>query len=151
MNDALPRVFREPLLGAVIALAVLCSSLWTAVGQYRAGHLIDAAPVRVDAVVTDVQNLRGGPEYTVQYQVDGRTYSTESLELQRLGLPAVGDHIRLEVAASAPGTARLLGDRYPEPDMPTTEALTAVGATAALVICLYFHVQRRRARADGTG
>ncbi|MFJ2186942.1 hypothetical protein ACIOJE_03130 [Kitasatospora sp. NPDC087861] len=133
MKAVLRRAWSLPLAGAAVSLLVICWSLSAASAQWRAASRIDAAPLRVDGTVSAAALRRGGWLYTVTYRVGDRAYSTTALGLKRLGKPRVGVTVTLEAAADDPATVRVVGDRYPNDDMPATYVLAAVGATAVLL------------------
>ncbi|MEU9079718.1 hypothetical protein [Kitasatospora sp. NPDC048538] len=133
MRELLARAWSLPLAGSAVSLLVLCWSLFAASAQWRAASRIDAAPLRVDGTVSAVTLRKGGWLYTVTYTVGDRGFSTTALGLKRVEHPQVGTTVPLEAAADDPATVRVVGDRYPNEDMPATYVLAAVAATAVLL------------------
>ncbi|MFJ9948260.1 hypothetical protein [Kitasatospora sp. NPDC091207] len=135
MGELIRRPGFAPLAGALVALLVLIGCLTGAAAQWRAGSLIDDEPLRVDGTITSVMLRKGGTDYKVTYRVGDRDYS-RTLGLKRVAHPAVGVGVPLEVAAGNPATARVVGDHYPDEDLPATYLLASLGAAAALLILL---------------
>ncbi|MGW4896800.1 hypothetical protein ACWEQL_31760 [Kitasatospora sp. NPDC004240] len=138
MRELIRRAWFLPLAGALGASLVLVLTVAGAVAEWREANRIDASPVRVEATITDARPVKGGTSYTLTYRVADREYSTDALGLKGVKAPGIGVKVPLEVAAEHPESARVAGSRHPDDDEPPTLALAAVGATAALAICLWF-------------
>ncbi|WP_218779487.1 hypothetical protein, partial [Streptomyces sp. NRRL B-24572] len=130
---------------------MLLSVLFTAgaLGQFRAGWRIDAAPVRVDGTITRViPQPKGGESYEISYAVDGRTYRTDDLRLDPdlLRQARLYLSVPLEVAADEPSTVRVEGADYPDDTFAPTFVLAGFASAVAAVLCLWFG---RRPRPGG--
>ncbi|MEU6237623.1 hypothetical protein [Kitasatospora sp. NPDC047058] len=148
MGELIRRPWFLPLAGALVALLVVIRCLFGAAAQWQAGSLIDAEPLRVDATITAAVPKKGGELYTVTYRVGDRDYRTTALGLKRVRHPAVGVSVPLEVAAGDPSTARVVGGRYPDDEVPATFVLGSVGAAAALLILLWFALRGVRSAGE---
>ncbi|MEV4428375.1 hypothetical protein ACN9M0_20445 [Streptomyces sp. R-07] len=115
-----------------------------AIGQFRAGARIDAAPVRVEGEITRAvpQTKNGQFSYEISYVVGGRTYRTSTgdvlLDPDLRRQARVGLAVPLEVAADDPATARAVGAHYPDDDLAPTFVLAAFSSAVAAVFCLWF-------------
>lgn len=129
----IPRLGRGWYLAAVLSavLAVgMCLLGWRQADQ---ADRIEAHPVRVEGVVTQLPT-GGGTYSAVSYRVGGESHTAAALPLSDTA--QVGDRICLEHAADDPGAVRICGDTYPQPVGVGLAWFSVPVAVVLFVICV---------------
>ncbi|MFD4660425.1 hypothetical protein ACFWP2_32945 [Kitasatospora sp. NPDC058444] len=129
----IPRLGRGWYLAAVLSavLAVgMCLLGWRQADQ---ADRIEAHPVRVEGVVTQLPT-GGGTYSAVSYRVGGESHTAAALPLSDAA--KVGDRICLEHAADDPGAVRICGDTYPQPVGVGLARFSVPVAIVLFVICV---------------
>lgn len=143
-----PRMGRGWYLAAVLSavLAVgMCLLGWRQADQ---ADRIEAHPVRVEGVVTQLPT--GGGSYSaVSYRASGQPHTAAALPLA--DGTRLGDTICLEHAADDPGAVRICGDTYPQPVGVGLARFSVPVAIAAFLICVVRIRRHRRALAVRSG
>ncbi|MFD7903401.1 hypothetical protein ACFV4F_31385 [Kitasatospora sp. NPDC059722] len=143
-----PRLGRGWYLAAVLSavLAVgMCLLGWRQADQ---ADRIEAHPVRVEGVVTQLPT--GGGSYSaVSYRVGGQAHTAAALPLADGA--KVGDQVCLEHAADDAGAVRICGDTYPQPVGVGLARYSVPVAVALFLVCLWRIRRHRRAVAVRTG
>lgn len=154
MAGRLRRVFSPATIGVLVALLVVIGCFSAAAGEWRAGDLIDAAPIRVTGRITSAVPHGKSTDFSVNYRVGKRTYrtDTDSLSLRRLSAPpSVGAPVPLEVAAADPAVARVRGASSPDEKLPPVFLLAAAGGVMWLVASLRARMRVRKSRGRRRG
>ncbi|MEU3568395.1 hypothetical protein AB0E96_08190 [Kitasatospora sp. NPDC036755] len=128
-----PRMGRGWYLAAVLSavLAVgMCLLGWRQADQ---ADRIEAHPVRVEGVVTQLPT-GGGTYSAVSYRAGGEPYTAAALPLSDAA--KLGDAVCLEHAADDPGAVRICGDTYPQPVGVGLARFSVPVAVVLFVICV---------------
>ncbi|WP_030060089.1 MULTISPECIES: hypothetical protein [Streptomyces] len=146
----IPRLGRGWYLAAVLSavLAVgMCLLGWRQADQ---ADRIEAHPVRVEGVVTQLPT-GGGTYSAVSYRADGQPHTAAALPLADSA--KIGDRVCLEHAADDAGAVRICGDTYPQPVGVGLARFSVPVAVVLFVICLLRIRRYRKAVAvrDGQG
>ncbi|MFE6053685.1 hypothetical protein ACFQ6N_23275 [Kitasatospora sp. NPDC056446] len=144
----IPRLGRGWYLAAVLSavLAVgMCLLGWRQADQ---ADRIEAHPVRVQGVVTQLPT-GGGTYSAVSYRVGGQPHTAAALPLAD-GIK-LGDAVCLEHAADDAGAVRICGDTYPQPVGVGLARFSVPVAVVLFVICVLRIRRYRKAIAIRAG
>jgi hypothetical protein len=149
MAGRLRRVFSPGAIGVLVALLVVVGCFSAAAREWRAGDLIDAAPIRVTGRITSAVPHEKSTDFRINYRVGTRTYRTDTgtLSLRHLSArPSLGAPVPLEVAAADPAVARVRGASSPDENLPPAFLLAAAGGVLWLVASIRARIRTSRGR-----